>query len=389
MKSTFLKNINFEQLVIIFLFQYIGFIYFSIALSNIFLGIAIFTFLLGWFAKGINLNFSKNNILLFIILIIPLLLTVTSVLHSEDMANGTRSIRLRTSVLLVSFILAFTAFNYKIIKTGLYVFSSLSLIATVLTLLKATTFLGKGIILDPDFTFFITPIQHPYFGIYLLIALVSVIEFNLIRIKFLRIVTLIIFVSGIIISTSRLAYILLFFIIIYYSLINLPKKHAILILVTIAIFSGLFISVNEGIQQKFKHTFEYDNSPRLKLWNNAIKVLNNSDNKLLGIGTGDYYKTKQDPYFFKENSTGLYGYDPHSQVFDFFITTGYFGLIVLIGYFLIQVKWILYQNRFAVIIFIIISAFAMTESILNRQFGVQLYSIFIPLIFSKQFKRLQ
>jgi len=198
MKSTFLKNINFEQLVIIFLFQYIGFIYFSIALSNIFLGIAIFTFLLGWFAKGINLNFSKNNILLFIILIIPLLLTVTSVLHSEDMANGTRSIRLRTSVLLVSFILAFTAFNYKIIKTGLYVFSSLSLIATVLTLLKATTFLGKGIILDPDFTFFITPIQHPYFGIYLLIALVSVIEFNLIRIKFLRIVTLIIFVSGII-----------------------------------------------------------------------------------------------------------------------------------------------------------------------------------------------
>ena len=37
---------------------------------------------------------------------------------------------------------------------------------------------------------------------------------------------------------------------------------------------------------------------------------------------------------------------------------------------------------FAVIIFIIISAFAMTESILNRQYGVQLYSIFTPLIFS-------
>ena len=75
------------------------------------------------------------------------------------------------------------------------------------------------------------------------------------------------------------------------------------------------------------------------------------------------------------------------RFFDFFITNGYLGLFILIGYFLFQVKWISGQNRFAVFIFIIISAFALTETILNRQYGVQLYSVLFPLIFSNQLKR--
>ena len=120
---------------------------------------------------------------------------------------------------------------------------------------------------------------------------------------------------GIILSTSRLAYLLLFLILIFYSFKTLSKKNLVIVLVSLSIFSVLFISVNKNIQLKFKRTFDYQDSPRLKLWNNAIKVINNSENKLLGIGVGDYYNPKKDPYFFKENKIGLYGYDPHSQVF--------------------------------------------------------------------------
>jgi hypothetical protein len=351
------------------------------------MGMAIFVFLFGGTKKEIQLNFQKKNLILFLLLIVPFILTVFSVLHSEDLNNGLRSVRLRLPVLLLPFILVFMDIKYKDIKTAVLVFTVQTSAATLITLLKAVPFFSEGILLDPDFTSFITPIQHTYFGIYLLITLISAIEFRLFKSDMLRYIVILILISGIILSTSRLAYLLLFSAFIFYSFKSLSKKRSIIVLVSLTVFSVLFLSANKDLQIKFKRTLEYHNSPRLKLWNNAIKVINHSDDKFFGIGAGDYYNPKKDPYFFKENETGLYGYDPHSQIFDFLIITGYLGLVILIGYFLIQVMWIREQNRFSVFIFIIISAFALTESILNRQYGVQLYSVFIPLIFSNHFKQ--
>ena len=47
------------------------------------------------------------------------------------------------------------------------------------------------------------------------------------------------------------------------------------------------------------------------------------------------------------------------------------------------------QNSYAQIIFFIVLTFSLTESILNRQYGIQLYSIFIPLIFKDSFKKIR
>ena len=389
MKNILSKNINFELLIIVFLFLYIGFIYFSIAMSNIFLGIGVFLFLLAWIRDEIQIDFKKNKILLFLLLITPFLLTIITVLHSEELTNGMRSIRLRLPVLIITFILIFMNIKDNTVKKGGAVFVILTFIATLYTLFKASKFIDEGILFQPDFTFFITPIQHPYFGIYLLIAFVSLIEFKLIKNRTLRYIVLFLLVIGIVISTSRLAYILLFLFLIFYSIKNVSKKKSILFLITLTAFSVLFVSTNKNLQSKFKTSFNYQNSPRLKLWNNAIKVLNNSENKFFGIGVGDYYKTKEDPYFFKENSKGLYGYDPHSQFFEFYITTGYIGILFMLIFFLLGLSKIKEQNRYARIIFLIILTFSLTESILNRQYGVQLYSIFIPLIFKDNFKRLR
>jgi len=381
-------NINIELLIIVFLFLYMSFIYFSIALSNIFLGIGVFLFLLAWIRGEIHIDFKKDKIHLFLLLITPFLLTIVSVLHSEDLANAMRSIRLRIPVLIITFILIFMEIKDKSIKKGISVFIILTFIATLYTFFKASKFVGEDILFQPDFTFFITPIQHPYFGIYLLIAIVSLVEFKLIKHRTLRYIVLSILIIGVAISTSRLAYILLFTLLIFYSIKNVPKKKSLLFLFTLTAFSVLFVLSNNNLQSKFKTSFTYQNSPRLKLWNNAIKVINNSENKILGIGVGDYYKTKEDPYFLKENNTGLYGYDPHSQFFEFYITTGYMGVLFMSMFFLFGIFKIKKQNRYARIVFLIILTFSLTESILNRQYGVQLYSIFIPLIFKDNFKKL-
>ena len=382
------SKLNFEILIIVFLFLYMGFIYFSIALSNIFLGIAVFIFLLGWILKKIDLNFNKKNFLVFFLLIIPFLMTLLSVLHSEEFLNGLSSIRLRIPILVISFIIIFLKLKNNHFINGLRLYFILTLISTILTLFKAFSFIGEGIIFHPEYTFFITPIQHPYFGIYLIIAIISLFEYKLITNKHLKITTILILVLGIIISTSRIAYLLLFFMIIYYSFQIITSKKAILFGIVFAVSLMVFVVSNQKILAKFQTSFSYQNSPRLKLWNNAIKVIHQSDQKIFGIGIGDYYLNKKDPYYFRETSNGSYGYDPHSQLLDFFISNGYLGLLLLTGYFLIQVIWISNKNRFAVFVFITISLFALTESILNRQYGVQLYSIFLPLIFKENFKKL-
>jgi len=384
-----IKNINFELAFLTFLFLYMGMIFFSIALSNIFMGLSILLFLLGWKKKDIRLNFKKDSIFLYLVLIIPFLLTVFSVFHSENVSIGMRSVRLRAPLLIIPFMLIFTELKNKNIKKTFFIYTILTTAAAIFTLFKATRYFGEGILLQPDFTYFITPIQHPYFGIYLLIAFVSVIEFKLFSNKIIRFFIIGLLFSGIIISTSRLSYILLFLSILLYGIQYLNKKKLIIFFITLFVLAGAFLSFNKGIQSKFYTSLTYQNSPRLKLWNNALKVINNSESKLLGIGIGDYYKVKEDPYFFKENKMGFYGYDPHSQIIDFFITTGYLGFLILTGYFLIQVVWISKQNRFAFLIFSIISLFALTESVLNRQYGVQLYSVFLPLIFKNNFKRIK
>lgn len=382
------NHINYELIILILLSLYMGIIYFSIALSNIFMGMAIFVFLLGWFKKKIYLNFQKKNVRLFFVLIIPFVLTVFSAFFSEDFSQGLKLVHLRAPIFLIPLILIFTEIKNKNIKIAAFLFAILSSVAVIFTLFKASKYFGEGIILQPDFTYFITPIQHPYFGIYLLIALILAIELKFFSNKIFKLFILSILITGIIISTSRLVYTLLFLTISFYSIHYLKRKKSLLVISILIIFSGTFISFNKSIQTKFKTSFSYQSSPRLKLWNNALKVINNSENKLLGIGVGDYYSFKRDPYFFKESETGLYGYDPHSQLFDFFISNGYIGLFILIGYFLIQLVWASKQKRLAIFIFTIISIFALTESILNRQYGVQLYSTILPFVFKSNLKRL-
>ena len=143
------------------------------------------------------LDFSRfKNYIILVVLIIPFILTLISVLHSEDLINGMRSIRLRIPVPVIAFILTFMRIKDVTIKKGIYIFSILTLAATLFTLVRALKFVDEGILLQPDFTFFITPIQHPYFGIYLLIALVSVIEFKMVDHKTLRFLILFLLIAG-------------------------------------------------------------------------------------------------------------------------------------------------------------------------------------------------
>ena len=102
------------------------------------------------------------------------------------------------------------------IKIGLKVFLGFTVIASLITIYNAIRYLDEDILFVPDFTAFITIIQHPYFGVFALITLISIIEFRLIKLKPLRISVYIVLVLAIALATSRLVYLLFLLIMIFY-----------------------------------------------------------------------------------------------------------------------------------------------------------------------------
>ncbi|ALJ05577.1 hypothetical protein APS56_10780 [Pseudalgibacter alginicilyticus] len=382
-------NINYScnQIVVALLFAYIGMVYFSMAIPNILLGLLVVVFIYGFFSHKIKLNFSKENWVLFGLIIVPFILTVLSTLYSDNYIKGLKYVWLRAPILVISFVIVFMQTTLKNIKQGLTLFVVFTILASLKTAYNAFRYLNEDVLFITDFTFFITVIQHPYFGVFVLISLISILEFNLINNKLLKIAVLVLLTLSIALTTSRIVYMLFIIITSIYIYKYLSKEKALLLIVLLSISTVSLIVSNDSISAKFKAIYQYENSPRLKLWNNAYKIFSSSKSKLFGIGIGDYYENNRDVYFFRETENGIYGYNPHSQIVEFSLTNGIFGGAIILLTMLLGFKEVLKQNRFSIFVFCIIISFSLSETIFNRQFGVQLYAIFMPLIFKVNFKK--
>ena len=110
---------NLEFIIIHFLFLYIGLVYFSIAISNIFLGMASLVFIYGIYSKKIQLNFNKYNWYLYAFIIVPFVLTVLSVLYSNISSKGLKYLWLRLPILIIPFVLLFMEVKNNNIKSVL------------------------------------------------------------------------------------------------------------------------------------------------------------------------------------------------------------------------------------------------------------------------------
>jgi len=199
---------NYNETITILLFLYIGTVYFSVAISNILLGLAISVFVFGVLIKKINLNFKKSNWYLYAFIIVPFVLTIISVLFSDNSFKGLKYLWLRGPILIIPFMLLFMEVKKGNIKTGLKAFLVFTVIASLTTIYNAIRYIDEDVLFMPDFTAFITIIQHPYFGVFALIALISITEFKLIKIKPLKMGIYILLVLAIALATSRLVYLL-------------------------------------------------------------------------------------------------------------------------------------------------------------------------------------
>ncbi|MDG5491108.1 O-antigen ligase [Psychroserpens sp. SPM9] len=381
------RQLSYNSGVILLLLAYLGSVYFSMAAPNIVLGVALFVFVLGVFTKKLQLNFTNKKWLLYGIVTVPILLTMLSVLNSTEIGASLKYIWKRIPILVIPFVLIFMNYEKKDIKNGLKLFIGLTVLAALITLYNAIKYVNEDILFKTDFTHFITVIQHPYFGVYTLIALLSIIELNLIKHRVLKIMICLLLLMAIVLTTSRLVYVVFLAYSCYFLFAHIPRKWFLGFGALLIIFAVTFLSLNHKIYNKFTSFVDYDKSPRLQLWNNAIKVIEKQDAYWSGIGIGDYYENKKDPYFAKGRGSGVLGFNPHSQPFEFYITNGFFGIILLTVSFFGIIFYLRKQEYLVVFFCTIIFLFSVIECIFSRQYGVQLYSVIIPIALSENFTK--
>lgn len=382
-ESIFSKD--YSSIILLLLFLYLGMAYFSVAIANILLVPIGITFLLGLGTKKLSLNLSLQRWILYSLIIVPFILTLISGVFSENIEKAIRHISLRATIPALAFIIIFLEFKKKALINGFKLFVCASIIASILTLTNVVKYFNDNILFDGDLAFFITTIHHPYFAVYLLLALVILVECKLIEHKLFRGIIGFILLTTIIVSTSRLVYLLLLLWVFINVFRRYLKKYYKPLLIVFGLVS-LFSLANQSIRDTVIGSLSHQDAPRLRMWSNGIKVVESSDKQLFGIGIGDYYQKKYDPYYLKESDSGYLGYNPDSQLIEFYITNGLFGVIIIILTFAILFKKVLSTRMLNVFIFIVIVSFSITETILSRQYGVQLYSVLFPLLFKDVMK---
>ena len=186
------RLLTYSNVIITLLFIYLGIVYYSIAISNIAMGLSILVFVIGVSKKKLGFYFDKQHIINYTLIIVPFILTIISVLISENTMVGMEYIWLRLPILLIPFIiLTNNKVEYKDLKKGVLIFVLLTMLASLVSFYNAfELFSDKGEILNPNSASDITLIQHPYFGIFNLLAILLLIEFKLYRNK-IQLITII------------------------------------------------------------------------------------------------------------------------------------------------------------------------------------------------------
>lgn len=377
-------GLNYNRIVLFLATLYVCFVFFSPAISNICLGSSLFFFVIGLITKQIKFSFSLNIIKAYLLICTPFLLTFISVLNSYDTMYSLEFLWLRVPV----FILPLVMLNLKQIekKDLNYVFLlylAATFLATVISCYNAIKiYFEYGLFLDPNLTRdYITPIQHPYYGILTLVAIVTLYSYeSIIKQKRIRVFLLAFFSVGVVLSTSRIAIFLLFLFLVYtiVSFFKNRKVYRFLILGSLGLIVFLSFS-NTVLKTKIVNTLSYWDSPRAWLWDNSYKIIKYSNHKLTGTGIGDFYRIKRSAEEFIHSQRGTYGYNPHNQYLEFLITNGIFGILYVFS--MLYLLYLSHKSKttYSVMIILIISVFSFTECIFNRQFGIQLYSFFLPI----------
>jgi O-antigen ligase len=123
---------------------------------------------------------------------------------------------------------------------------------------------------------------------------------------------------------------------------------------------------------------------RLVKWQSALDVIR--DNWLFGVGSGDVQDELNKQYEAHDFQAGITEqFNTHNQFLQTWVGTGLMGLAVFIATLIVSVaKAIRLKNHFFLLFMALFVICCLTESMLERQFGILFYVIFSSLFYQRK-----
>ncbi|MFV0565534.1 MAG: O-antigen ligase family protein [Flavobacteriaceae bacterium] len=385
-------------------------------LNPIFLGLLLVTVIFRFFLKKESFHRKNfNKISFFFIVYFSVLLI--SLLYSEDLKRGIEILASSMSFLIVPLIplfiskeevnLEFVAKKY--IHCLCFVFFVLFFIAIyknvkegytlsyIFDILK-TTDVENGKYEYFNYWYFVYDkfteplnIQPIYLGLFTNVGLLFLFFFKK-RMKVKSFLFQLTVLSLLILLIASRWQILIFFLNCFLFVVFFEDSKAIVKIGVLISFTTIILIVsiaNPVTRTRIKEAFTYkeafykDNfggiSIRLKKWDSAIKCI--SESPLIGFGVGDGKNELLNQYRKDKFYLGLYNkYNSHNQYIDTLLQVGFLGLIPLLLIFFYAYKYSL-NKMFLLLLTNTFAIGFITESMLNRQWGVISFS-FLLIVFS-------
>lgn len=382
------------------------------AIANIILGVMLF-FLVAYSIKNWEI-FSGNlifNIFWIFIFSILFFLYAISLFYSTDLENGFIQIYRKSPILILSFFI-FT-FRYSIgkstilhsIKVFTYAVTFVCLTSVVLAVYNCYDY-EYNILLhctsDQNLAEAFISYHKLYLSLYITIAIFFILHslvFITKKFSFFSLVTLqilVLFLTLVLLGSRNSLALSTLFIIGYPLAYLLKNKLFIKLTILISVVLTIIISsiyFNPPLQEKIKEAINYENqyninkrwggvSVRKLIWEYGYIAF--KKNPIIGTGVGDAQKELNTSYLecTETNALNAQTYNAHNDILQVAVTVGLIGLSL----YLLSLLYIFYTsylkgNYIHCIFILLFFVSGLTESLLERDMGIRVYSFFTILLF--------
>lgn len=346
-----------------------------------------------------------------------------ALLYSHPNHEGWSDIQVKTALIFSPLAICSTSFINSTTKKKLSV--NLIFVVIIASLYCTGTAIGRYFQSGDSSFFFYHTLVHPvnghaiYFSVLVFIALLFSIElllksiFILSKAFHLACIVFLSFFLFLLSSKLVIAFYFLYLIACFISLIKKKPSHSKLIITSLILFiaaslislttsnpvSRRFVDITEGNLQvlnmeKFNPGMYFNGVQfRLLEWRFTSEILNENHGWITGVGPANAQDLLNKKYasldmYIGEPSRGdhgFLGYNTHNQFLETILKTGVFGLLALLFTCFTLIK-MARQKKKRLISFIIalLITWLFTESVLERQYGIIIFTFFPLFIWSEE-----
>lgn len=350
------------------------------------------------FIKNRKFEFNFKKVLLYSSLY---LILIMSLFFTEDFNNidKTLSTRLSLLVLPISFGLINTSIqkikrNEVTLFLRIYFFSSVVYCLLILLFYSLLKIESDNLSRDAYYAYLTNEMwgisQHPiYASIFVAIAFFIGVKLFLTEKKFLIKIILIlgsVLIIAVLLFLSRRSVFLGISLTLLFLMFYTFRSHKFMKIGLVALLFLGFLLIQPRINNRFKEIFntktfvmiEENNSASIRYGIYKCVFEKIKISPIIGYGVGDVQNELNGCYNATSEILMAGNYNSHNQYLSYLLSSGVFGLILLISYLLINFKNALKQkNLLYLSILVFYTVIMLFENILERQSGVILFSFFI------------